>query len=549
MQYALKPGTILKTDQNTYTIESVLGHGGFGITYKAGCNIRYGNLIVRIVVAIKEMFLEDICWRDDNNAVAYAPPSSSRMEQCKHDFIHEAKRLLNLTEGNNNIVRVNEVFEANNTAYYVMEYLDGQSLHRHVKEHGPMPEGEMLTLMRPMVEAVAYLHQNHITHLDIKPGNVMLSTDADGLPRTVLIDFGLSKHYDANGEATSTIGTTGYSDGYTPPEQYGGIDRFSPESDVYALAATMIYALTGTTPPKSVALSPGAVDEIIPANVSDATRQMLTDALALHRSKRTANGTALLEAMDAAMANAETQMVSLADDLAEAETVDEGETRMLDINNLPEEPAKPTPKTPKMKIKVKPSAPPTPAPAPQPDANEKKSSGAKWLLPVIIIVALLLAIGIYFGLTAQKKNGSRHTTDSELAETADTADEFVDPRDIIDSATYINTFLRQADAALEIDSAARAVDYLQQAIDFGSAEAKGRLGKMYAEGKGVKKDVDRARTLLKEAVDKGYAEAQATLDKLNAPTPAPAKPKKKTTSSKSARSSANYGDEKIPVSK
>ena len=109
----------------------------------------------------------------------------------------------------------------------------------------------MLALMAPIVDAVAYLHRNRLTHLDIKPQNIMLATADDGSMRPVLIDFGLSKHYDANGNATSTVNTLACSDGYSPVEQYSGITTFSPSSDVYALGATMLACLIGKTPQKS----------------------------------------------------------------------------------------------------------------------------------------------------------------------------------------------------------------------------------------------------------------------------------------------------------
>lgn len=121
----------------------------------------------------------------------------------------------------------------------------------YVKKNGKLGEEEMLELMRPIIDAVEFLHKHRMTHLDIKPDNIMLATGEDSRVRPTLIDFGLSKHYGKDGKPTSTINTLGCSDGYAPIEQYGGITTFSPSADVYALGATMLFCLTGKDPKKA----------------------------------------------------------------------------------------------------------------------------------------------------------------------------------------------------------------------------------------------------------------------------------------------------------
>ena len=250
--FALSAGTVL-VGERRYTIERLLGSGGFGKTYLASTSFTVGNISVRGYVAVKEHFVADHNERDAAT-LRVTTPGTARSRQIVadslRDFIGEARRLQQLGAGHPNIVKVNEVFEANDTAYYVMEYLEGTSLWSAV-EGKPMAEGDMLALMAPIVDAVAYLHRNRLTHLDIKPQNIMLATADDGSMRPVLIDFGLSKHYDANGNATSTVNTLACSDGYSPVEQYSGITTFSPSSDVYALGATMLACLIGKTPQKS----------------------------------------------------------------------------------------------------------------------------------------------------------------------------------------------------------------------------------------------------------------------------------------------------------
>lgn len=209
-KYILNPGAKLKSPKRAYTIENVLGAGGFGITYKVSAKVRVDNVEVKTYFAVKEHFLKEACERDATDSICYSDPVKNKVEESRQDFLSEAQRLNRISTDHPNIVHVNEVFEANNTVYYVMEYLDGDSLRSYVKKHGVLSETEALALIRPIMEAVDYLHQHQMTHLDIKPDNIMLKQDEDtGRLIPVLIDFGLSKHYDESGNATSTIRITG----------------------------------------------------------------------------------------------------------------------------------------------------------------------------------------------------------------------------------------------------------------------------------------------------------------------------------------------------
>ena len=257
---ALPVGSVLNSGSYQYRVIKVLGSGGFGITYLVTSSRKIGNITVNVKFAIKEHFLSEYCERDSDTLRIITGLGRQRetVDNSMKDFLGEARRLQMLSDGHSSIVKVNEVFEANGTAYYVMEYLEGKSLRAYVTEHGPLSENDALRLMAPIVKAVDYLHSCRLTHLDIKPDNIIITEEenAYGTPvlRPVLIDFGLSKHYDKSGNATSTINTLGCSDGYAPVEQYAGITKFSPEADVYALAATLLFCLTGKNPKKSTEL-------------------------------------------------------------------------------------------------------------------------------------------------------------------------------------------------------------------------------------------------------------------------------------------------------
>ena len=288
VQSVLPEGYILQAPANTYRIEKTLGMGGFGITYLATTTVQFGNLKTTISVAIKEHFISDSCERDtQTHSIVYSNPVKNRVEGSRRDFIAEARRLQKVGIEHPNIVKVNEVFETNNTAYYVMEYLEGKSLRAYVKQRGKLEENEMLALMRPIMSAVRLLHEHYMTHLDIKPDNIMLTTDEHGNARPVLIDFGLSKHYGKDGRPTSTINTLGCSDGYAPVEQYAGITTFSPSADIYALGATMLFCLTDKDPKKSVDFKEVDKEALLNSlSLTDDTRRMLLSALQMDASQR-----------------------------------------------------------------------------------------------------------------------------------------------------------------------------------------------------------------------------------------------------------------------
>lgn len=272
---SLPAGFQLKGNERTYTIAETLGHGGFGITYRAKAEVKVGGIRMKVDFALKEFFMRDDCERQANASIVYSNPARDRVENSRKDFINEALRLKKIGFSHPNIVGFDEVFEANNTAYYVMEYLRGKSLGDYVKEHGPLTEAETIRLMQPVMEAVELLHRNRICHLDIKPDNIMLEQEENGNIRPVLIDFGLSKHYDKDGHATSTINTFGYSEGYAPAEQYRGITTFSPTADIYALGATLWHCLTGKTPAPALDLRAGELAATLPANVSEPMRRTI----------------------------------------------------------------------------------------------------------------------------------------------------------------------------------------------------------------------------------------------------------------------------------
>ena len=237
----LQPQTTLQCGK--YRIISTLGQGGFGITYLAE------QVMLGRKVAIKEFFYKEYCDREEGTSHVTLGTQSNRetVMRFREKFLKEARTISQLDHPN--IIKIHDIFEENNTAYYVMEYIEGENLSEMVKRQGALPEATAVAYIKKVADALAYIHARSINHLDVKPGNIM-SRKRD--QQIVLIDFGLSKQYDEVGSQTSSS-PVGVSQGYAPIEQYspGGVPTFSPSTDIYSLGATLYWLIIGKTPPNA----------------------------------------------------------------------------------------------------------------------------------------------------------------------------------------------------------------------------------------------------------------------------------------------------------
>ena len=263
-----------------YRIERVLGQGGFGITYLA---VQSG---LERKVAIKEFFMKELCNRDGSTSHVTLGTEGSRetVARFREKFLKEARNIARLNHPH--IVRIHDIFEENGTAYYVMEYAEGGSLADLLKRKGCLSEPDATRYIFQVAEALAYIHAENMNHLDVKPANILLN----GRNEAILIDFGLSKQYDAlTGGQTSTT-PVGTSEGYAPMEQYkqGGVSEFSPETDIYALGATFFKLLTGKTPPSSLDVNEDGVpvDELKARGVSQPVIDLIVQAMEPKKKNR-----------------------------------------------------------------------------------------------------------------------------------------------------------------------------------------------------------------------------------------------------------------------
>ena len=265
----LQPNTLLKG--GTYRIIDTLGKGGFGITYLAG-HTHMGRK-----VCIKEFFPTTLYRRDNVSQMATIKDedNAAMCERYKQKFLKEARTISTLD--NPHIVRVFDSFEEHGTAYYVMEYIEGESLQSLVSRKGALDETTARRYIGQVADALAYIHERNTLHLDIKPSNIMVRK-SDG--RAILIDFGLAKHYDedSGSQTTTTIG--GHSDGYAPIEQYdtGGVQVFSPETDIYSLGATLYFLVTGECPPRARVIGNQGLPAM-PSKLSASLRKAVENAM------------------------------------------------------------------------------------------------------------------------------------------------------------------------------------------------------------------------------------------------------------------------------
>ncbi len=269
----LKEGSELQNGK--YRIIRVLGQGGFGITYLAE------NTFFDRYIAIKEFFPKDFCGRDNTSHLTLGTQNNAEtVSKLKDRFLKEAKNIAKLDHPG--IIKIHDIFEENNTAYYVMDYIEGENLNEMVKRNGPLSEEKAVEYIRKVGDALDYIHSRNMTHFDVKPANIMVRKKDD---QPILIDFGLSKQYDSHGDATSTL-MQGVSQGYSPIELYnpGSISSFSPQTDVYSLGATLYFLLTGTVPPVASELVENGLN--IPDYIFSTNAYAIKEAMSVSRSKR-----------------------------------------------------------------------------------------------------------------------------------------------------------------------------------------------------------------------------------------------------------------------
>ncbi|MDL2217622.1 serine/threonine protein kinase [Christensenellaceae bacterium OttesenSCG-928-M15] len=237
--YLLYPGQVLA---GRFVIGTILGIGGFGVTYKAW------DTKLNIMVAVKEFYPAGLVNRipGEKDVMLFSGDKQQSFLQQKERFLDEARNMARFT-GDKHIVNVFDFFEENNTAYIVMEYLDGQTLKAYMaSQGGRLPSEEALKIVQALLNAVSTIHEKGIIHRDISPDNIFILRDG----RIKVLDFGAARfELNENPQLTQSVVIKL---GYAPPEQYRTNMKQGVWTDIYAVGATLYKMLTGITPDESV---------------------------------------------------------------------------------------------------------------------------------------------------------------------------------------------------------------------------------------------------------------------------------------------------------
>ena len=236
--YTLRPGSILR---GKYLVGKVLGQGGFGITYIGM------DLALQRKVAIKEFYPANCVGRETgtNRVVWYdSPQAQSAMHAGQEQFLKEARKMSRVSNIGT-VVHVFDVFQENETAYICMEFIEGQTLQQMLKQTGSLPWVKAREIFLPVIQTMAQVHRQGLVHRDLSPDNLMIQRDGT----VKILDLGAAKDLNLNTGISSMQVAKG---GFSPLEQYLSSGESGSWTDVYALAATMYYALTGVVPPTAM---------------------------------------------------------------------------------------------------------------------------------------------------------------------------------------------------------------------------------------------------------------------------------------------------------
>lgn len=393
---ALPEGIILHGEAYDYKITSVLGQGSFGITYRAKVEMRgaLGTLDSNMYVAIKEFFMKEVNGRDNTSVTSGSTSRDGLFEYYREKFEREARNLSTLQH--KNIVRVLESFQANGTVYYAMEYISGQSLDSLIIKapHHCLDAATALGYTQQLGSALSFMHSKGMLHLDVKPANAMVKDDGT----VVLIDFGLSKQYAANGEPESSTKVGAGTPGYAPLEQasYREGKGFPTMMDVYALGGTLYKMLTGQRPPEaSEILNDGfPIGEMKQHGVPPQVAACVRKAMAPLKKDRYKTIDQLLNALaQCSLHGGSYDELNEATTIAEVDVIGVVKPQVTPQEQvIPQVTPKPQP-TPQPKPQVTPKPKPkvVPVPSSSLDEEEKKSNKSKMVIGAVVAVAAIIA--------------------------------------------------------------------------------------------------------------------------------------------------------------
>ena len=376
--FALKPGTIL---EGKYLVGEMLGQGGFGITY-----IGF-DLLLEQKVAIKEYYpmSTGMVSRDGHSTVVWSSAMMGKTGTQKgfDSFLKEARKMAKLG-GIPGVVGVKSVFIQNETAYIVMDFIEGETLLKKLQKNGPMDFDSCVKLMTPIMQALSEVHEHGIIHRDISPDNIMVRPDG----KLILLDLGAAKDLDIQGNDGSVQSSQMVAKhGFSPIEQYSKSGKVGPWTDIYAMAATIYYCCTGILPPPA---TDRTIDDTLACQprLTHTQFDILADCMRMRPQDRPQSMDTLLQMLTHPQGEAKPF-----EEVPETEPVEQ-EVR----EPAPPKPMETEPVAQKTQS-INPEAPPTQPP--RHDAKPKRPR-PKWLIPGVAAVVAVIALAISIGSGGKK---------------------------------------------------------------------------------------------------------------------------------------------------
>ena len=378
--FALKPGTIL---EGKYLVGEMLGQGGFGITY-----IGF-DLLLEQKVAIKEYYpmSTGMVSREGHSTVVWSSAMMGKTGTQKgfDSFLKEARKMAKLG-GIPGVVGVKSVFIQNETAYIVMDFIEGETLLKKLQKNGPMDFDSCVKLMTPIMQALAEVHEHGIIHRDISPDNIMVRPDG----KLILLDLGAAKDLDIQGNDGSVQSSQMVAKhGFSPIEQYSKSGKVGPWTDIYAMAATIYYCCTGILPPPA---TDRTIDDTLACQprLTQAQFDILADCMHMRPQDRPQSMDTLLQMLTRLQGEAKVEPPKV---IPEVEPPKPVETKAAPPKPMETEPVA-------QKIQpINPEAQPT-----QPPRHDVKPERplSKWLIPGVAAVVAVIALAISIGSGGKK---------------------------------------------------------------------------------------------------------------------------------------------------
>lgn len=405
--HQIAPGTVIG---NRYTLGNVIGEGGFGITYIALENT------LGITVAIKEYYPFGYCNRNataSNTVAVTADDKREFFEKGRSRFLKEAKTLARFQE-DPGVVNVIDFLEENNTAYIVMEYLDGITLREYLKQNGTLAPDQAVGMLLPAMRALAKIHNAGVIHRDISPDNIMVLRDGT----LKLMDFGAARDYDnADNRSMSIL----LKQGYAPVEQYRRNGEQGPWTDVYGMCATIYRAITGVTPVDSI-------DRVqqdtlrrpshCGVNISPAMENALMYGMAVNRENRCPDMPTLIRMFEQALSGQPVAVAGAAF-VQGNRTMDPNQTVAANAYQTQYQQNDPRFRQGYQRPPVQNYRPPMQQYPPQ-QPMPKKSSAAPWIIGILVFLAVISAVVaavVFFTRNNHQDESSSSIIEAETIET------------------------------------------------------------------------------------------------------------------------------------